>query len=78
MAKGCNMQKVQILDCTLRDGGYCNKWEFGNANIITIIEGLRQAKIDVIECGFLTTKVDYCEDNSRFTSLEQIAEILPY
>ena len=26
------MNKIQILDCTLRDGGYCNQWEFGYKN----------------------------------------------
>lgn len=26
------MNNVQILDCTLRDGGYCNNWEFGFDN----------------------------------------------
>ena len=27
------MNIVNILDCTLRDGGYCNNWNFGNKNI---------------------------------------------
>lgn len=24
------MNTVHVLDCTLRDGGYCNQWQFGH------------------------------------------------
>ena len=26
------MKQVKLLDCTLRDGGYVNDWEFGHDN----------------------------------------------
>lgn len=42
-----------LLDCTLRDGGYVNDWEFGHEKIVEIFERLVSAKIDVIEIGFL-------------------------
>ena len=29
---------VQILDCTLRDGGYVNNWEFGRHAIASILD----------------------------------------
>ncbi|WP_298022561.1 aldolase catalytic domain-containing protein [uncultured Dysosmobacter sp.] len=44
---------VQLLDCTLRDGGYVNDWRFGKGAIISILERLIQARVDVIEVGFL-------------------------
>ena len=34
------MGKINVLDCTLRDGGYCNQWKFGYNNIKKIIDGL--------------------------------------
>ena len=71
------MQQIQILDCTLRDGGYCNQWEFGNRNIRKIAEGLRDAEINIVECGFLTDKALWNPDSSRYNSLEQAAAILP-
>ena len=71
------MRHIRVLDCTLRDGGYCNEWRFGCANISTIIEGLQSANIDVIECGFLTNKVEYDTETSRFNTLKQISKILP-
>lgn len=47
------MQEIKLLDCTLRDGGYVNDWEFGNNNIINVFERLESAAIDIIEVGFL-------------------------
>ena len=34
------MAKINLLDCTLRDGGYLNDWEFGQDNIVNIFERL--------------------------------------
>lgn len=47
------MGKISLLDCTLRDGGYVNDWEFGYDNIVNIFERLADSKIDIIEIGFL-------------------------
>ena len=47
------MAKRQLLDCTLRDGGYVNDWDFGHANIIRIFEHLVGSGVDYIEIGFL-------------------------
>ena len=47
------MDNMKLLDCTLRDGGYINDWEFGNDSIINIFERLVSAEIDIIEIGFL-------------------------
>ena len=30
------MKKIQLLDCTLRDGGYVNDWRFGYTNIVSV------------------------------------------
>lgn len=47
------MKETKLLDCTLRDGGYLNDWEFGHNNIVSIFERLADAGIDIIEIGFL-------------------------
>lgn len=44
---------IRLLDCTLRDGGYVNDWNFGLNTTISVIERLIQANVDVIEVGFL-------------------------
>ena len=49
--------RIQVLDCTLRDGGYINDWRFGRRTIAAVLDKLEQAGIDIIECGFLTRMV---------------------
>lgn len=47
------MNDIKLLDCTLRDGGYVNDWEFGHNNLVNIFERLVDANVDIIEIGFL-------------------------
>lgn len=53
------MATIKLLDCTLRDGGYLNDWEFGYDEIITVFERLVSAGIDIIEIGFLDERRTY-------------------
>lgn len=71
------MKNFQVLDCTLRDGGYCNGFRFGHENVKKIIEKLVEANIDIIECGFLTDAVVHDKDCTRFNTVQQIVEMLP-
>ena len=72
------MGSIKVLDCTLRDGGYCNEWAFGRDNIDKIVTKLVEAGIDIIECGFLTNKIKtYNPDVSRYPSIGDITPILP-
>lgn len=45
--------KISLLDCTLRDGGYVNDWNFGNSTIVSVLDRLIEANVEVIEVGFL-------------------------
>jgi len=45
--------KIKVLDCTLRDGGYINNWEFLNSQIKNIVLSLEDSAVDIIECGYL-------------------------
>lgn len=69
------MSKISLLDCTLRDGGYINNWNFGKKNIKNICNNLIEAQIDVIEVGFLTNKA-HSEDDALYCSCEEIAQIV--
>ena len=71
------MNEIRLLDCTLRDGGYCNKWQFGFEQTKSITLGLVEAGIDIIECGFITNKVQYQPDVTKYNTLEQIANVIP-
>ena len=69
--------KINILDCTLRDGGYINDWNFGHRAIKKIIHKLEETGIEIIECGFLRDK-PYNPNRSVFSSLDQISALMPY
>lgn len=71
------MNKIHVLDCTLRDGGYCNEWNFGFENSKKIINSLVDADIDIIECGFLTNKVTYNKDITKFTTVDELKTVIP-
>lgn len=72
------MKSIKVLDCTLRDGGYCNDWNFGASNIKKIISMLNQANIDIIECGFLTNNIRYSQDKTKYSSLKQLLALLKH
>ena len=43
---------LRVLDCTLRDGGYYNNWDFAPAVVRHYIEAVAAAGIDSVEIGF--------------------------
>ena len=69
------MKKVNVLDCTLRDGGYINNWEFGQKIIKGIIDNLIESKIDIIECGFIRDE-EHNVNSTVFHSMEELAGVI--
>lgn len=43
---------MQILDCTLRDGGYYTNWDFESSLVDTYLAAVNQLPIDYIEVGY--------------------------
>ena len=50
------MKKIKVLDCTCRDGGYYNLWNFKIDQINKYLLFCSKAKIDIIEIGFVFPK----------------------
>lgn len=46
--------KVNFLDCTLRDGGYYNAWDFDPQLINNYLRAMADLPIDMVEIGFRT------------------------
>lgn len=61
---------INILDCTLRDGGYVNNWNFGNKVIPLISEKISKSSVEYIEGGFLSQTKKCDEDQSIFRTIE--------
>ena len=57
------MRQISLLDCTLRDGGFLNDWNFSKNTILSIFRRLVKANIDIIEIGFINE--NYCFDENR-------------
>ena len=58
------MKEIKVVDCTLRDGGYVNDWEFGNSTMLCVFERLVNAGIDIIEIGFLDERRSFDPNRS--------------
>ena len=69
------MRSIKILDCTLRDGGYVNDWNFGLGTIESIISRLNKAGIDIVEIGFLDERRKYDENRSILPDTNSIKPI---
>lgn len=50
------MQKFQILDCTIRDGGYYTNWDFSDKLVVTYLEAMDKLPVDFIEIGYRNKK----------------------
>ena len=68
---------VKILDCTLRDGGYCNQWKFGKKNINFIVNELLKSGVNIIECGFLNKSVSFDDNSTKMPTVENFSSIIP-
>lgn len=70
------MNPIQILDCTLRDGGYLVDSQFGDEYIRGFISHLSKAGIDEIECGFLKD-IPHEAGSTIFNHTAQVEPYLP-
>lgn len=50
--------RFNILDCTLRDGGYYNNWDFEENLVNEYLQAMDSLQIDYVEIGFRTLKND--------------------
>ncbi|MCI8280687.1 MAG: hypothetical protein HFI76_03055, partial [Lachnospiraceae bacterium] len=65
------MRHIYLLDCTLRDGGYVNNWEFGKECIQKFPIELCEANIDILELGFIRNEA-VNHDRTVFTSADDL------
>ncbi len=71
------MPDIKLLDCTLRDGGYVNSWNWGFAAAKDIIASLTHAGTDIVEVGFLRNVDGYNPDVTVCNTIEELNRLLP-
>lgn len=69
------MKNIQLLDCTLRDGGYINDWEFGHDTLVNVFERVVSAGVDIIEIGFLDDRREFDINRSIMPNTAAVGEI---
>ncbi|HDP36089.1 MAG TPA: nucleoid-structuring protein H-NS [Candidatus Hydrogenedentes bacterium] len=48
--------QIKVLDCTIRDGGLMNNWNFSKPMVKEVFHGLAQAGVDYVELGYRVDK----------------------
>lgn len=69
------MGEIKLLDCTLRDGGYVNDWNFGRDNLISVFERVVGADVDIIEVGFLDERRPFDINRSIMPNTASVEKI---
>ena len=67
---------IKVLDCTLRDGGYVNDWNFSNKQIQKITISLENSHVDIIECGYLDSIKGKVTDSTLYDTTSTVDKLL--
>lgn len=62
------LKSINLLDCTLRDGGYYNNWDFSNQLVNKYLKTIAQSKIKFAEIGFRSFKKDNFKGPNWYTT----------
>ena len=46
------MKNIKVLDCTIRDGGYYNNWNFKTKEVKNYLREIYKTQTKVVEIGF--------------------------
>ena len=70
------MDKYNLLECTLRDGGYITGWHFEDNMIKDTVKKLIEANLDFVELGYLNNSASE-RNMTQFKTIDQISEFIP-
>lgn len=71
------MPDLKILDCTLRDGGYYNDWDFSESLARDLFSGLAHARVDIIEVGYKSPVREGFSGLYRYCVEPMLRDMLP-
>ena len=54
--------EIKVIDCTVRDGGLMNKWQFDDAFVRKVFTALTEAGVDYMEIGYLSSECAFSRD----------------
>lgn len=56
------VEDIKVVDCTVRDGGLMNKWQFSDDFVTSVYRACTDAGIDYMEIGYLTSEGVFSRD----------------
>lgn len=68
------MGKIQVMDCTLRDGGYLNDWQFGKETIYGVTREVPKTGVNIFELCFMRDQ-PFSEDRCVFPTAESMVKV---
>jgi 4-hydroxy 2-oxovalerate aldolase len=69
------MKKITHIDCTLRDGGYYNNWDFTKEQIESYLPAMAAISVDVVELGLRSFDVQGYKGPCAFTTDQFLREL---
>lgn len=71
--------QIKVIDCTVRDGGLMNKWQFEDQFVRNVYHALSDAGVDYMEIGYLSSESAFSRDEYgpwRFCAEEDLKRII--
>ncbi len=71
--------QIKVIDCTVRDGGLMNKWQFEDQFVRNVYHALSEAGVDYMEIGYLSSENAFSRDEYgpwRFCAEEDLQRII--
>jgi len=71
--------EIKVIDCTVRDGGLMNKWQFGADFVKKVYRSLSEAGVDYMEIGYLSSESAFSREDFgpwRFCAEEDLKRVI--
>lgn len=72
-------KEIKVLDCTVRDGGLMNKWQFSKDFVKGVYDSCVAAGIDYMEIGYISSEDQFSRDEFgpwKFCAEDDLREIM--
>ena len=70
-------KEIKVLDCTVRDGGLMNKWQFSKAFVKSVYDSCVEAGVDYMEIGYISSEDQFSRKPLHMVILDGTILILP-
>ncbi len=72
-------KEIKVLDCTVRDGGLMNKWQFSKNFVKKVYDTCVEAGVDYMEIGYISSEDQFPRDQYgpwKFCAEDELREIV--